>query len=305
MVQSYLNGATMKEAAEPFGFHLTTCRNILKRRGIQRRTKSEWMRKYTVDEDFFREIDSPVKAYVLGFISADGYVTEGEGITVNLAREDRGHLVKIRDCLGSSKPIKDYVTRCPTGVYEGSRLSVYSMKMASCLVANGVPQAKSQILLPWPGPEYLLPSYFLGLMDGDGFWFSSDVGSRGVKVWHMGLAGTKAITTAFSEFVFMRTGYSIPVRPHSTIYTARTSRLMILRAVADLLYNEATIYLDRKKAKVDEMRLRQVRHRDWSHLTKDGLLAMRSTEKSWSAVARRLTMDPETLYRILKRLGCS
>ena len=36
-------------------------------------------RKYNVNEQYFSDIDSPEKAYWLGFLSADGYVHQERG----------------------------------------------------------------------------------------------------------------------------------------------------------------------------------------------------------------------------------
>ena len=57
--------------------------------------------------DYFERIDTPEKAYWLGFISADGCIIatakypEGSHLAVQLAVRDKGHLVKLKAALGA------------------------------------------------------------------------------------------------------------------------------------------------------------------------------------------------------------
>src|SRR5947209_1873680 len=75
IIELYLAGVTLEEAAARFGYSPGTVINVLKRRAITRRSLSEAQRRYAVDESFFDYIDTEDKAYWLGFLTADGLIT--------------------------------------------------------------------------------------------------------------------------------------------------------------------------------------------------------------------------------------
>lgn len=62
--------------------------------------KEVFMRKYKVNEDYFKLIDTEEKAYWLGFLYADGCVTQAtkysKRLQVNLSIKDINHLEILR-----------------------------------------------------------------------------------------------------------------------------------------------------------------------------------------------------------------
>src|SRR5487761_67173 len=86
------------------------------------RPKGNRDRVYTVDEHYFNVIDTPDKAYWLGFIAGDGYVREDCGVLlVRLAEADAGHLRKLSVALGSSASLRLIrgSTKAPDNLYVG------------------------------------------------------------------------------------------------------------------------------------------------------------------------------------------
>jgi hypothetical protein len=60
-------------------------------------------RKYTLDEHYFEAIDTEEKAYWLGFIATDGWITK-TGLGIGLNVKDRSHLELFSRCVKSDKP---------------------------------------------------------------------------------------------------------------------------------------------------------------------------------------------------------
>ena len=86
-------------------------------------------RKYKVNENYFENINSHEKAYILGFIYADGYNGEDTlELAQNIEREDV--LVHIKTALETDQEIKYYVPNKGT-------LNIYSKKICSDLVNLG------------------------------------------------------------------------------------------------------------------------------------------------------------------------
>lgn len=135
-------------------------------------------RKYDCDEDYFENIDSPTKAYWLGFLYADGCVvakkgTYGEfkGIHIELAlkAEDDYHIYNFAQCIKSSHPLKYRNTKCNGKLFPSCRISIGSVKMGKDLIKWGCTPNKSLTLVY---PEKLDDKYFCdflrGYFDGDG-----------------------------------------------------------------------------------------------------------------------------------------
>ena len=122
------------------------------------------------DEDFFENIDSSVKAYILGLIITDGYITypkrEGRSPSwgVTLQESDLHILEEIKNILELDKKI---TTRIHNGKKE-FYLIVTSKKMVKDLEKYGVvPRKSKSIRLPHIEDKYM-PDLIRGIFDGDG-----------------------------------------------------------------------------------------------------------------------------------------
>ena len=93
-------------------------------------------RKYNCNYDYFKIIDTPEKAYWLGFIMADGCVMISKRIRklktyetiqqryflkIALSSVDTQHLEKFNQCINSSYPVKEYINK--TGYKPNSKYS--------------------------------------------------------------------------------------------------------------------------------------------------------------------------------------
>lgn len=134
------------------------------------------MSKYTYNKDYFTTIDTPEKAYWLGFLYADGCITrfyKGEqlrsmSLELTLKSEDKKHLEKFRDALGANVPIQD---RIIAKKYAANRIVINNTKMCNDLIKLGCIPKKS-LTLTFP-TEQQVPSTYIshfirGYFDGDG-----------------------------------------------------------------------------------------------------------------------------------------
>jgi hypothetical protein len=125
-----------------------------------------------VRHDYFSQIDSPVKAYVLGLLASDGTIASahnGVGIKAKLADAD---VVKfVRDELSPKSQIGEYVLP-PLPGYTTERpyvmFSVGSAQMKTDLARLGIVPRKSLIVTCPELPPHLENSFILGCYDGDG-----------------------------------------------------------------------------------------------------------------------------------------
>ena len=246
--ENYLKGASCVTLSKHYGINHHAIAIVLEERGIQRdRTLST--RKYSVDEHYFDVIDTPEKAYVLGLLYADGCNFEPkQTISISLQEEDRELLEKVRKELKSEKPLEhlDYSNKHDFGyTYKNQyRLLVFSKHMSKALHDKGMVCNKSLIL---EFPDWLdqdLYSHFIrGYFDGDG----------SISKHNNSVSATITSTNNFCERVkeiCLNLGIYSRLN-EAGCHNGVTKYLSIARKddvkkFLDWIYNDATIYLERK-----------------------------------------------------------
>ena len=228
--------------------------------------KADWLAKAKAgrpiscdNPSYFDVIDTPDKAYWLGFMATDGCVTGfNQGsvkLQVKLARRDRGHLVLLHETLGARRPIRDTEeTSQPPGSRERKKrpvsiMAVSSPQIVGALVSHGITPRKTDTVQPWNGPEHLMPHYWRGIMDGDGTFgfYAGDV--------KVGLCGSRAVIDAF--LVWAQGVCGTTATPHQGKKGNRRYWLTSItgnqrpRALLTALYDDAPVALARKKAAAD------------------------------------------------------
>lgn len=301
----YLDGSTTEEACAAAGVSKGTLFNFMKTTGISARPQAEVKRKYAVDDAFFDDIDTPKKAWVLGFITADGCVSDcRNAIQVGLARKDRDALEKIASAMGYSGPIHD-LSSGGRDRYPQSRLSICCKRLADAIKRLGVTPRKSLTATPWFGPDRLMQHYFRGLVDGDG-WVVQETAGNGGDRWEVGLVGSRDVVQAFADFVASRIEFQTKssVRPMGKVWYVNYGGTVLPQQVASLLYSDAPVSLDRKQQLANRLiGIKFPPHYRWSFLTADQLDGLKEKHGTWDAVAKSLGIDPPVLVSNRKRLG--
>ena len=76
IISLYQEGVSSSKLQKQFRLQYHDIKEILLAHGIQVRTHRESRIKYKRNENYFSYIDTPEKAYWLGFIYADGFITK-------------------------------------------------------------------------------------------------------------------------------------------------------------------------------------------------------------------------------------
>lgn len=218
----------------------STIKNILNAYGEKGRTLSEARRnylKYTLNENIFETIDTPDKAYWLGVMYSDGYIslkkyTNSFGISV--AEKDIIWLEKFKNFLGYNGEIKKYTTGVGSYVedIEYVRLIIGNNKIVEDLKKLGVVEHKTKIISKIPEIPYK-DDFIRGYIDGDG--------SLAKRLPHLTISGNKEflidIANYFNLPYYLYKDKSI----YSLQYNKNCSEYLEKR-----LYKNASYYLDRK-----------------------------------------------------------
>lgn len=193
-------------------------------------------RKYKVNESYFAKIDSEDKAYWLGFIYADGNIRKDErSFQMALQRCDRHHLEKFLDSIESTHPIF-YHSVGADGI------TIKNKEFCKNLVLAGIMPKKSYIIHPPRLPNHLQRHFWRGVLDGDG-GLSSKHNNQ-----YIGIAGNEWTCNGFRQFLLDN---KIPTKANVRRYNMGISNFTVYGKniailVAQLLYDGANIFLDRK-----------------------------------------------------------
>lgn len=127
-------------------------------------------RQYTLNENYFKEVDNSNKAYILGFIYADGSISLNKGsLVICISEKDKEILNFIKEELNYSGNITTKIVR--GGNY--SLLNIVSKQLVLDLIKLGVVPNKTYSSNTLP----IIPNDFYwdmlrGFFDGDGSIFS-------------------------------------------------------------------------------------------------------------------------------------
>ncbi len=246
---------TCRDLDRRFGFKYEKSRKILKRNGLSIRNNIfKLRRKYSLDESFFEKIDTEEKAYILGFLYADGCIYK-TSLIVNLCFIDNDILEKIKVSLKWQGPIKTkkacYVTIKDKKTYSKEQKSLYirSQKLTNDLIKLGCVPRKS-LILKFPTeeqvPTHLLSHFIRGYFDGDGsiaFYLRDNRLKQCVSMVSTIDFCTKLIDFAKNK---LNIHFSIYKYPNNSTMSINISSTNGCKYFLDWLYKDATIYLDRK-----------------------------------------------------------
>lgn len=216
-------------------------------------------RKYKLNEKYFDKIDTPTKAYILGFFYADGcnYMSK-DTVSMSLQEEDGYILERIRKEIDSEKELEfiDYSDKHDFGyTYKNQyRLLLFSHYMCNSLEEKGMFQNKSLILSfpDWLNKD-LIPHFIRGYYDGDG---SVCFGSGRKTNCILTITSTNKFCSKIKEIIEKELGintYIADASNHNEITKVfGISGSLQVKKFLDYIYKDADIYLVRKYLKYVE-----------------------------------------------------
>jgi hypothetical protein len=172
VVSDYINNHSLIELQKKFNIKsYGPIKRILKQYNIPLRKPGQTLRKnhLKVDENFFAEINSPVKAYWLGFFIADGHIQKDE-TKASLISKDLEVIKKFKSAINSDHAINNNINydKRTNKTYKSFSIQVSSRRFVSNLIKQGVTNSKS-VWCPFPHlQDEFYPHFIRGMFDGDG-----------------------------------------------------------------------------------------------------------------------------------------
>lgn len=208
VVSMYQAGKTLNDLKNFFNIKsYGPIKRILKSYNIVLRKKGTLrpQRKHFVNFTFFENIDSPIKAYWLGFIVADGHVTKNN-YKVSLVSKDKEVIEKFKLAIASEHPITHRANfdKRTNKTYYSWMIQITSKHFVSHLISQGVTHAKSSHCKFPVMNENLYTHFIRGLFDGDGCICFLKSGKRRIS-----LIATDSILNFIQDYLIKKFNFSL------------------------------------------------------------------------------------------------
>lgn len=263
IIELYRSGVKPTEIAKILKFpHHQPVYNLLNKEKLLIPLTVRGQSKYTLDKDFFKVIDTEEKAYILGFVCADGHIGK-DRLVISLSIKDKEILEKISKCLNSNVPFKECFRKNP--YVKGKefchmvRVQYSSMDLVDPLFKMGLTSDKTYTLtsaIIKNVPEPLMRHFLRGYFDGDGNVLYGIKYSSGTK-YNINVCGNKE----FLENTFNKYFPS----PNKLYYETKSKQMFVwklsskenVRSFLNYLYCDSKIYLQRKHEIYEHAHLKQ------------------------------------------------
>ena len=226
-------------------------------------TIREHGRRGTINSHYFETIDTPEKAFLLGFIMADGAVcktdkgtkSDSNRLYINISDVDKELLNTLCDDLNYDRTqVKSYIPNGST--YSNNKmckLNINSTKICEDLKKYGIIKQKTGkekfVLLD----DALMPHFIRGFFDGDGTVYNTY--QNGPRITHVGFSGNYIFLNNLKTYLkkqgIIKNDNKITQEKRNNCNCCSYSfaNKKDIKSFFDYIYKDATVFLERKHNK--------------------------------------------------------
>jgi hypothetical protein len=202
----------------------------------------------------FDIIDTEEKAYWIGFLHADSDVSIS-ALALQLAEKDLSHLLKFKKFMGVDYKIGRHEKEIDEKLFISFRYTITSTNFVRSLAKHGlVPRKSLTLQFPNTIPGNLIHHYMRGLIDGDGCW---NIDNNNCLIFD--LVSSLNVCETVQNYLIKNCNLSkTKLQEHPTknnenekYYNLKYHGSQQVRRIANYLYQDAQVFLDRKKQLLD------------------------------------------------------
>jgi intein-encoded DNA endonuclease-like protein len=253
IINLYQSNISCKEIGKKYNCAKQTINKLLRENNIKIKNNSDCQKKYKINENIFKKIDSHEKAYWLGMLAGDGWVTHKHEIGLSLQEKDKEMIYKFRDFLESNHNIHIINNGLKKdGTHSISyEIRFTNLKMWSDLNKLGIIPNKTKNM-EFPNlEENLLSSYMLGLVDSDGcFCLKKHYKIKDKFNLNFNFVGPTKFVEKFQEILIEKCKVSktkLTEQSTSFIRVVNYGGYKHIFNIVKFLYSNSKIFLPRKK----------------------------------------------------------
>lgn len=208
--------------------------------------KSADRRKFRCNDNFFNNIDSEIKAYLLGILYADGYISKDGRIGILLNQKDIEILDLIKKFIAPNSEIKHLnyqnIKRDPQVKIRFKSKTLYNRLLEFGFTVD---KTHTPCNILYKIPEKYKRHFIRGYTDGDGC-ISFD---KRKTYYRVGIGWSNGVPEILQEIRSYFKNCSGIMHNHSTYYTLNFWKKSDVLIICKELYENCTYYLKRKYIK--------------------------------------------------------
>ena len=263
--KSLLNGCNVKEAADKANIKYGSTYTIIKKYNLSTPNKNI---RLIANGDYFNDIDTEKKAYILGFFIADGYIEKNSGrICFNNSIDDISVFREIQEEICPNSKLHYSTKQTGVNLRKKQVLLRFTNKNITKILdekydlTSGKTFNENYVFDFSKLSEDLIPHFIRGYFDGDGsVSYIPKTGKKQLLFNFSFVFNSELFANQFAE-IFKNKFDIIPViyshigktcDYYSLRFNYNRIRKYKIELIYKWLYNDATIFLDRKKIKFEQ-----------------------------------------------------
>ena len=259
IIQYYNKGNSQRACKNKFKVSIEILKKVFQEYNISIRNHSTSMIQYFQNNTYFKNIDSPDKAYFLGLLTADGWVfsTGNGGFEISLQERDGYILELFKKYIEYTGTIKNYLATHTKNPMKNFRINC--KELYQDLAKYGVVPRKSHKTYFPDIPEHLWSHFIRGVFDGDGCISLKNNINGSLSHSKFNIIGNFTLIKEIQNILISKcqinkTKLSVPNKTTPNIVSVVYGGNLNLIKIRDYLYKDCEdLYLIRKKEKFDSI----------------------------------------------------
>lgn len=209
------------------------------------------------NDNYFETINTENKAYLLGFIAADGYVCTKSGnknLTISLSDKD----VEILNFAKTEFEYDGKFRKRYIGLNSYLTLRIYGKQFVDNIIKYGFDNTKTYRFHLPTIPISLYKHFIRGYFDGDGCIYFSKKKQYNAYKYSISIIGTESFCKEINQFVLETLKFSfkeilVPTLNNKNIITLKSENISDIKTFLHFIYDGCSFCLNRKYKKYKEL----------------------------------------------------